>query len=213
MVRNEADIVDLTIRHHLRFGCERRCLSSTTVNRSHGYRSSPPGAGGRLRIRWTNEPGPFRQSEIMTDLAREAHGLGADWILPFDADEFWWCRPEPQLGAFLDAAGNVGAFLAPVVNFVQKRSCHTSSRRGLLGMTMRAIPVPPGEDAMTLVTNREIGFVEMVYPPKAVFQPVPRWSLQWVITRSQTRSDRRSLLTTSRAFMPPFAPDRSSKQR
>jgi hypothetical protein len=37
-------------------------------------------------------------------------------------------------------------------------------------MRMRAVPVPPAEDARRLVTDREIGFVEIVYPPKSVFR-------------------------------------------
>jgi hypothetical protein len=37
-------------------------------------------------------------------------------------------------------------------------------------MRMRAIPVPPAEDAMELVTSGAIGFVEIVYPRKAVFR-------------------------------------------
>ncbi len=102
--------------------------------------------------------------------ARQAFEIGADWVVPFDADEFWWCRHDKSLRAFLDDAGGAPAFLAPVVNFGQHRRRRRSSWRGLLHLRMRAIPVPPAEDARRLVTDREIGFVEMLYPPKAIFR-------------------------------------------
>ncbi len=169
MVRNEADIVDLTIRHHLRIGCD------AVLAVDNGSTDKTAGILGRLarhddRITWTSDPGAFRQSEITTILARQAFEIGADWVVPFDADEFWWCRRDKSLRAFLDDAGGAPAFLAPVVNFVQHRQRRRSSRRGLLHLRMRAIPVPPAEDARRLVTDREIGFVEMLYPPKAIFR-------------------------------------------
>ena len=34
--------------------------------------------------------GPARQSQLLTELAREAYLGGADWVLPIDVDEFWW---------------------------------------------------------------------------------------------------------------------------
>ena len=33
--------------------------------------------------------GPFRQDEEMTRLAQYARKMGADWVIPFDADEYW----------------------------------------------------------------------------------------------------------------------------
>jgi glycosyltransferase involved in cell wall biosynthesis len=120
MMRNEADIADLTIRHHLRIGCDR------ILAVDNGSTDETPVILERLarrdpRIQWTSDPGTYRQAEIMTGLAREAFDLGADWIMPFDADEFWSCRPGLTIPDFLrDAAGTAG-FLAPVVNFVQNR--------------------------------------------------------------------------------------------
>jgi len=32
----------------------------------------------------------YYQSRKMTELAKQAHELGADWIVPFDADELWY---------------------------------------------------------------------------------------------------------------------------
>jgi hypothetical protein len=38
---------------------------------------------------------PFNQGAEITRLARMAARMGADWIVPFDADEYW-CGPGPQ---------------------------------------------------------------------------------------------------------------------
>jgi len=169
MVRNEADIVDLTIRHHLRLGCDSvLVVDNGSTDRTVAVLRRL--AKSDRRIKWTRDPGPLRQSEIMTTLAREAYRVGAEWIVPFDADEFWWCRPDKTLTTFLDGAGDVAVVQAPVVNFVQHRRCQRSSRRALLHMKMRAVPVPPAEDAQKMVTAREIAFVEIVYPPKTVFR-------------------------------------------
>ena len=42
------------------------------------------------RVKWTQDKGKYRQAEITTELAREAHSQGADWVIPIDADEFWY---------------------------------------------------------------------------------------------------------------------------
>ena len=169
MMRNEADIVDLTdsssLAHRLRShprGRQRFDRQDPAILERLARRDP--------RIKWTTDPGMYRQSEITTGLAREAFDLGADWIMPFDADEFWSCRSDLTIPNFLRDADGTAAFLAPVVNFVQHRRYHRASRRSLLHMRMRAIPVPPAEEARELVTSRRIGFVEIVYPPKAVFR-------------------------------------------
>ncbi len=172
MVRNEADVVDLSIRHHLRSGCQ------TVLVVDNGSTDATPTILGRLakrdpRVQWTRDSSPFRQSDVMTALAAEAHRRGADWVLPFDADEFWWCAPDTTLPEFLDDAAGAGAFAVPVVNLVQHRHQRRSSRRALLAMRMRAVPVPPAHDAIDLVSERRIGFVEIEYPPKTLFRAGP----------------------------------------
>lgn len=45
----------------------------------------------------------YQQSAKMTVAARDAHALyGADWIVPFDADEIWY-SPFRRIGDFLDS--------------------------------------------------------------------------------------------------------------
>ncbi len=47
------------------------------------------------RVKWLDASGPYLQAEIVTGLAREAWRDGADWILPNDADEFFWFGGRP----------------------------------------------------------------------------------------------------------------------
>lgn len=47
--------------------------------------------GERLLVLDDHEPG-YYQSEKMTGLASIAAEMGADWVVPFDADEWWYSR-------------------------------------------------------------------------------------------------------------------------
>lgn len=126
----------------------------------------------RHRVRWTRDDSGYRQAEIVTGLAREAHARGAEWVVPFDADELW-----------LPAGGSIRAVLAAteaavltgeVRNFVQAREVRQSGPGALLTMTRRvAEPVGPMERCEALVEAGEIAFVEMLYAPKVVVRAGP----------------------------------------
>lgn len=87
-VRNEADILEFTFRHLFKQGIHR------ILAIDHG---STDGTGDRLRrlaralpIEIVHYDAPcFEQAEWMNALAGNARLLGANWILPFDADEWW----------------------------------------------------------------------------------------------------------------------------
>jgi hypothetical protein len=169
MVRNEADVVQLSVLHHLAIGCDNVLVADN---------GSSDGTVAILRrlarvypVRWTRVDGPYRQSETMTELAREAAHDGADWIVPFDADEFWWPRGGSLRDALDQRPGD--ALRARVVNFVQQRSQHRSSPSAILRMTCRASPVGTVEAGRELVEAEEIGFVEIVYPPKHLARASP----------------------------------------
>jgi hypothetical protein len=104
---------------------------------------------------------------MFTELAQEAFRMGADWVVPFDADEFW-VAPGTTLRVLLSTT-DAGALEAPVVNFVQQRSGRAAAADGLLSMTRRVErPIGPFERTRGLVESRQIAFVEMLYPPKFV---------------------------------------------
>jgi cellulose synthase/poly-beta-1,6-N-acetylglucosamine synthase-like glycosyltransferase len=90
MLRNEADVVQLCLLHHLAIGCDNVLVVDN--GSTDGTVAILRRLAHRYPILWTRDDGPYRQSEIITGLARDAACDGADWIVPFDADEFWWMR-------------------------------------------------------------------------------------------------------------------------
>ena len=141
LVRDEADVIRLSVGHQLSLGLDRVLVvdngssDGTTLVLERLSRDDD-------RIRWSSDAGPYHQAEIMTALAREALRQGADWIVPFDADEFWWVAGG-NLRAVL-AAVTAGALRAPVVNFVQRRDQLVPAEDALLTMTRRvAAPTKP----------------------------------------------------------------------
>jgi predicted O-methyltransferase YrrM len=165
IVRNEADILAANVLHHLSKGVDRFLIVDN--GSSDGTDVVLRQLGRDRRIRWTVDRGPYRQARITTELAREAYLGGADWVLPIDADEFWW-SDDGDLRTALQGY-SAGALRVDVINFVQRRSQHGSQADALLHMTRRPPrPVGPVEHAPDLVQAREIGFVEMMYPPKWV---------------------------------------------
>ena len=169
MIRNEADVVRTNVLYHLALGIDRLIIvdnGSTDGTTEELRRLSAEDD----RVRWTRDEGPYRQSEIMTRLAREAHAEGANWVVPFDADEFWYASGNNFRG--LLESTQAGVLRAEVANFVQRRDQVESSPETLLYMTRRAAkPVSPPGHAQDLVEAREIGFVEKSYPRKCVSRP------------------------------------------
>jgi 2-polyprenyl-3-methyl-5-hydroxy-6-metoxy-1,4-benzoquinol methylase len=171
MVRNEADIVRVNLQHHLALGIDQVLIvdNGSTDDTPEILEELSRDTG---RVHWTRDEGPYRQAEITSELAREACSRGADWVLPIDADEFWHA-PGGDLRAVLEGT-EVGALEVQVVNFVQRREQLEATPDALLHMTRRvAQPVGPLERIAELVETRQIGFVQMMYPPKYVSRASP----------------------------------------
>lgn len=88
MVRHEADIPRANVLHHLSLGVDRFLIVDNGSSDDTDQVLREPSEDGR--VRWTRLEGPCRQSEITTELACEAFLRGADWVVPIDADEFWY---------------------------------------------------------------------------------------------------------------------------
>lgn len=107
MVRDEADIIEATVRHLLDQGVDRVLVAD------NGSRDETPaiierlGADGRVLLGRDREVGYF-QAAKMTLLARYAAAHGAGWVVPFDADELWFST-HGSLADGLRAAGEAGA--------------------------------------------------------------------------------------------------------
>ena len=88
MVRDEQDIVELAVSNLIEQGVDRVLVADNL---------SQDGTGAILErlavalpVCVIDDPDPaYRQSEKMTALAERAAAAGADWIIPFDADEIW----------------------------------------------------------------------------------------------------------------------------
>ncbi|HEY3174049.1 MAG TPA: glycosyltransferase [Thermoanaerobaculia bacterium] len=168
IVRNEADILRINVLHHLALGIDRFLIVDN--GSSDGTDRVLRELGADRRIRWTRDDGPYRQSEITTELAREAVREGARWVLPIDADEFWWASGG-DLRRLLDDS-EAGALRAQVLNFVQRRDQIDSSPDALLSMTKRApLPIGPLERVRERVESGRFAYVEMMYQPKWIFRP------------------------------------------
>ena len=174
MVRNEVDIIETNLRHHL----ESEAIDEAIVvdNESNdGTLEILSALVEELPVFVASEAGPCRQSEWTTRLARMAHQRGADWVLPIDADEFWVGSEGQSVKDILaEVDPSVPSLSVDVVNFVQRRDVVVARPTGLASMTMRsAHPIGPPDQVSTLVRAQKIGFVEMYYAPKCIHRSDP----------------------------------------
>ena len=110
MVRNEEDMIERTITHLIEQGIDGILVADNLS--SDGTRQILE----RLPVEVVDDPDPaYRQSEKMTSLAELAAARGADWIIPFDADELWCARTGTLRDAIETAEANVLA--APMYNY------------------------------------------------------------------------------------------------
>lgn len=105
-VRNEAGIIESSIRHHFGQGVDAIYLSdamSTDGTREILDRLGEE-FGPRLLV-MDDTAKPFIQEREMTRLAQVAVSQGADWVVPFDADEFIY---DPIGGTIADVLDTIG---------------------------------------------------------------------------------------------------------
>jgi hypothetical protein len=118
LVRDEADVVDTWLRYHLARGVD---VVIATDHRSIDGTSEILGEharDGRVVV-LREEAETVRQSEWMTRMSRlAALEHGADWVIPSDADEFWWPR-DGSIGEVLEAVPkDFGVVRGTMRNFV-----------------------------------------------------------------------------------------------
>lgn len=92
VVRDEADIIELVVRHQLAQGLDRVLIADNgSVDGTWELLQGLAAEDGRVHLYRDAWP-RHDQSEKISRLARLAGWAGADWIVPFDADEFWFAR-------------------------------------------------------------------------------------------------------------------------
>ena len=176
MVRNEVDVVRLNLQYHLSLGVDRMIVIDN--GSTDGTDEALQQISSRdARVSWSYDDGPFLPSAVITRLAREAFRAGADWVVPIDADEFWYAPAGDFREVLKDS--RAGVLVAQVVNFIQRRSQMKSSPDALLYMTRRvASPVGPPGHGQGLVESGEIAFVEKMYPPKCICRPAKKVEIE-----------------------------------
>lgn len=92
VVRDEADVIESSIRHLLEQGVDRVVVcdhrsTDGTLEILLALAAEEP----RVRVTSDSHPGHL-QAERITRLAHRAWWAGARWVVPFDADEFWFAR-------------------------------------------------------------------------------------------------------------------------
>jgi len=134
VARNEVDIIRTNVLYHLSLGLDRLLVvdngSSDGTDRVLRELSKKD-----ARVRWTRDEGLFYHGHIATELAREAYGEGADWVVPIDADEFWYALGG-NFRSVLEES-EAGALRARLLNFFQRREQEESTPDCLLHMTRR----------------------------------------------------------------------------
>lgn len=98
MVRNEADILPTIVRHLLAEGLDHLIIAdNNSTDRTREWLGDYAADGAPLTVVDDTEVAYF-QGRKMTSLAHQAGDMGADWIVPFDADELWYSPFGPLAG-------------------------------------------------------------------------------------------------------------------
>lgn len=115
MMRDEADVAEHVVRHLFEEGLDGIIVADNCSK--DGTRDILEDAKkyGNLHVQLDQELG-YYQSKKMTNLAHQAAKLGADWIIPFDADEIWYSHPDRLAKVLRDAGPHARVASAPLYN-------------------------------------------------------------------------------------------------
>jgi hypothetical protein len=178
VVRDEMPLLPLVCAHLLRQGLDLLIIAD---HRSEdGTREWLEAAARRdsriVAVRTGVEQ--FQQAATVTALARTACSLGATWVLPFDADEFWVStRPGCTLADAIRAHEREGAaaLKCRVRNFVADRGTSRFEADSLESVRFAAprAEFPVGQDEMAQVGAFQRPFVLLPFEGKVLFKARP----------------------------------------
>ena len=103
VMRNEADVVEIFVRHHAEFVDEIVVVDHMSLDTTGEILRELEAEGLPVTLR-EHDGSAFNQSNIVTAAVREAaRERAADWIVPLDADEFVTSDADPQVRSVLEA--------------------------------------------------------------------------------------------------------------
>lgn len=159
LCRNEADIIASTIEFHLRCGVD--LILATDNGSTDGTVAILERYQRQGVLRLLHEPSHTHDQAVwvsrMARLAAEEHG--ADWVIPCDADEFWW----PEAGSFRAELARV----PPELMAVQV------DRVNFLPPPAEAPPVLPFHQRQTLRERQSCNSLGDPLPPKVCHRAHP----------------------------------------
>jgi hypothetical protein len=175
-VRNEVDLIRINVLHHLGQGIDHFLILDD--GSTDGTADLLNELSRMYPVEWHAVAGPFRQHQLLTNLAHSAVARGATWIVPIDADEFWYA-PEGTVREVLQDA-TAGAIAVSVVNFIQGREHVRTREEAILNMTRRvSTPIGPVEAIADHVESERWAYVEILYPPKWISRTSPELEIGW----------------------------------
>lgn len=150
LVKNEAEIIDTTVRHML-----------TQVDHVFAWDNlSEDGSGEIMRAAGAVVlPDPefgHYQGDKMTRLARQMAADGFDWVIPFDADEIWYAENGRPIRDWLPTLDRgIQTVQAEIYNHVATAEDIISDMRGMGWRTVH--PLPMGKVAVRAREDIVIG--------------------------------------------------------
>lgn len=185
-VLNEADIIESTIRHLLAEGID---LVLVADGRStDGTRDILQDLEETTqRVKWFDDDSTFHaQAMWMNLLAAKAGAQGADWIVPFDADEFWYATSGTTIADELTS-------LEPSVSVVDAQLWHHRdfshryvvpeglpkvayrwSPQSVLAMGQHSVSVPDGRTVDGLLQIRHLQYRGVEHFVRKIRERAPR---------------------------------------
>src|SRR5437588_1565609 len=118
--RDEADVVDAQIAFHLNAGVD--FVVATDHRSEDGTREilESYARDGYLHL-IRKEGEEMLEGDWATEMSRLASGeFGADWVIPSDADEFWWPRGESLKDVLASVPERYGIVRALLRQFVPR---------------------------------------------------------------------------------------------
>jgi glycosyltransferase involved in cell wall biosynthesis len=115
MVRDELDVLPYTLVHLLNEGVDHLIVADNLSTDGTWEWLNEFAAGKPITLLRDEEVG-YYQSRKMTRHYQAASAAGADWVIPFDADEVWYCETGSTLAAMFGRRWEADCLEAKIYN-------------------------------------------------------------------------------------------------